>query len=42
MPGDFDPRDYADPRDGDNFDIYDGRWLDDSRDPDDRDRGHRA
>lgn len=38
MPGDFDPRDYADPRDRDNFDIYDTRWLDDPRDPDDRDR----
>ena len=38
MPGDFDPRDHADPRDRDNFDIYDARWLDDPRDPDDRDR----
>jgi hypothetical protein len=38
MPGDFDPRDSADPRDQDNFDIYDGRWLDDPRDADDRDR----
>jgi hypothetical protein len=37
MPGDFDARDCGDPRDGDNFDIYDGRWLDDPRDPDDRD-----
>jgi DNA-binding PadR family transcriptional regulator len=37
MPGDFDPRDSADPRDHDNFDIYDGRWLDDPRDQDDRD-----
>ena len=35
MPGDFDPRDCADPRD--SFDIYDGRWLDDPRDPDERD-----
>lgn len=38
MPGDFDPRDSADPRDHDAFDIYDPRWLDDPRDPDDRDR----
>jgi hypothetical protein len=38
MPGDFDPRDSTDPRDRDNFDIYDGRWLDDPRDLDDRDR----
>ena len=38
MPGDFDPRDYADPRDRDTFDIYDARWLDDPRFPDDRDR----
>jgi hypothetical protein len=38
MPGDLDPRDHADPRDRDNFDIYDGRWLDDPRDPDDCDR----
>ena len=38
MPGDFDPRDYGDPRDDSNFDIYDARWLDDPRDPDDRDR----
>lgn len=37
MPGDFDPRDYADPGDRDAFDIYDARWLDDPRDPDDRD-----
>ena len=37
MPGDFDPRDSADPRDQDNFDIYDGRWLDQSRDQDGRD-----
>lgn len=37
MSGDFDPRDSADPRDHDNFDIYEGRWLDDPRDPDDRD-----
>ena len=37
MPGDFDPRDYTDPRDQDNFDIYDARWLDDPRDPEDRD-----
>ena len=37
MPGDFDPRDSADPRDHDHFDIYDGRWLDEPRDPDDRD-----
>lgn len=36
MPGDFDPRDSADPRDQDNFDIYDGRWLNDPRDLDDR------
>jgi DNA-binding PadR family transcriptional regulator len=35
---DFDPRDYADARDRDDFDIYDARWLDDPRDPDDRDR----
>ena len=39
MPGDFDPRDHADPRDRDNFDIYDAHWLDDPRDPDDRDLG---
>ncbi|MBY0497911.1 MAG: hypothetical protein K2Y23_27190 [Cyanobacteria bacterium] len=38
MPGDFDPRDNADPRDDSGFDIYDARWLDDPRDPDDRDR----
>ena len=31
MPGDFDPRDSADPRDRDNFDIYDACWLDDPR-----------
>jgi hypothetical protein len=37
MPGDFDPRDYFDPRDRDNFDIYDERWLEDPRDPDNRD-----
>jgi hypothetical protein len=35
---DFDPRDYADPRDRDDFDIYDARWLDDPRDQDDRER----
>jgi hypothetical protein len=34
---DFDPRD-DDSRDRDDFDIYDARWLDDSRDPGDRDR----
>ena len=34
----FDPRDYADPRDGHDFDIYDARWLDDPRDQDDRER----
>ena len=38
MPGDFDPRDSADPRDHDNFDIYDARWLDDPRDQDDGNR----
>jgi hypothetical protein len=37
MPGDFDPRDSADSRDHNNFDIYDEGWLDDPRDPDDRD-----
>lgn len=37
MPGDFDPRDQTDSRDHDNFDIYDARWLDDPRDPHDRD-----
>jgi integrase len=35
---DFDPRDYADPRDREDFDIYDERWLDDPRDLDDRER----
>jgi hypothetical protein len=39
MPGDFDPRDSADPRGHDDFDIYDGRWLNDPREPDDRDWG---
>lgn len=34
---DFDPRD-NDPRDRDDFDIYDARWLGDPRDPEDRDR----
>jgi hypothetical protein len=34
---DFDPRD-IDSRDGDDFNIYDERWLDDPRDLDDRDR----
>jgi hypothetical protein len=38
MAGDFDPRDSADPRDHDNFDIYDGRWLDDPRDANARDQ----
>jgi hypothetical protein len=38
MSGDFDPRDYADPRDREDFDIYDERWLDDPRDLDDRER----
>jgi len=33
----FDPRD-TDPRERDDFDIYDARWLDDPRDPDDRGR----
>jgi hypothetical protein len=35
---DFDPRDYADSRDRDDFDIYDARWLDDPRDQGDRER----
>jgi DNA-binding PadR family transcriptional regulator len=35
---DFDPRDDADPRDREDFDIYDARWLDDPRDLDDRER----
>ncbi len=35
---DFDPRDHADSRDRDDFDIYDPRWLDDPRDLDDRER----
>jgi hypothetical protein len=35
---DFDPRDYADPRDRDNLNIYDARWLDDPRHRDDRER----
>lgn len=35
---DFDPRDYADSRDRDDFDIYDARWLDDPRGEDDRER----
>jgi hypothetical protein len=35
---DFDPRDYADPRDRDAFNIYDERWLGDPRDQDDRER----
>ena len=35
---DFDPRDYADARDREAFDIYDARWLDDPRDQDDRER----
>ena len=34
---DFDPRDY-DSRDCDAFDIYNDRWLDDPRAPDDRER----
>ena len=36
MGGDFDPRDYGDPRDDGDFDSYDARWLDEPRDPDDR------
>lgn len=36
MPGDFDPRDYGDPRDESDFDIYNARWLDQRRDPHDR------
>ena len=35
---DSDPRDDTDLRDREDFDIYDARWLDDPRDPDDRDR----
>jgi hypothetical protein len=35
---DFDPRDYADLRDRDDFDVYDPRWLDDPRDPNGRER----
>ncbi|MBY0493272.1 MAG: hypothetical protein K2Y23_03560 [Cyanobacteria bacterium] len=38
MPGDFDPRDSADPRDHDSLDIYERRWLEDPQDPDGRDR----
>jgi hypothetical protein len=38
MSWDLDPRDYADPRDREDFDIYDERWLDDPRDLDDRER----
>jgi hypothetical protein len=34
----FDPRDDADPRERDDFDIYDPRWLDDRRGQDDRER----
>jgi hypothetical protein len=42
MSWDFDPRDYADPRDRENFDIYDERWFDDPRDLDDRERDFRV
>ena len=38
MSWDFDPRDYSDSRDRDDFDIYDERWVDDPRDLDDRER----
>lgn len=34
---DFDPRDY-DSRDRDDFDVYNDRWLDDPREPGDRER----
>ena len=37
---DFDPRDDADPRDREDFDIYDARWLDDPRDLDNREPDH--
>lgn len=35
---DFDPRDDADPRDREDFDIYDARCVDDPRDLEDRER----
>jgi hypothetical protein len=38
MSWDCDPRDYADPREREDLNIYDDRWLDDPRALDDRER----